>query len=251
MGGHLRALLASLALGAASPVCAQGAPASCSDVEERGTPYTVCSVDAKSPDLRLFLEDAKDQVYGSFAALERDLATRRERLVFAMNAGMYHPDHMPVGLYVEKGRQVKALNTRGGPGNFHMRPNGVFWIGTHGAMVTETTAYARLKPKADYATQSGPMLVIGGQLHPVFKQNSTSLKIRNGVGVCRDGRARFAISNAAVTFEAFARLFRDRLGCPDALYLDGSISSLHAADLKRSDGWRPMGPIVGVVAKAP
>jgi uncharacterized protein YigE (DUF2233 family) len=52
-----------------------------------------------------------------------------------------------------------------------------------------------------------------------------------------------------VTFGAFARLFRDELGCENALFLDGSVSSLYAPSLNRSDGWLPMGPMIGAVLR--
>jgi uncharacterized protein YigE (DUF2233 family) len=228
---------------------AQTGGSACETITHGGVSYSLCSAPAKGSDLRLFLRDPDGRVYGAFSSIDRDLAKTGERLAFAMNAGMYHEDRSPVGLYVERGQQAKGLVTRGGFGNFHMRPNGVFWIGPDGAAVTESLRYARLKPKTVYATQSGPMLVIGGKLHPRFDEKSDSLKIRNGVGICKDGRVRFVISDARVSFHAFATLFRDRLGCPDALYLDGSISALHAPELKRTDGWRPMGPIVGLVTK--
>jgi uncharacterized protein YigE (DUF2233 family) len=166
-----------------------------------------------------------------------------------MNGGMYQEDRRPVGLYVENGREAAPLNRRSGGGNFHLLPNGVFWIGADGAHVTETTRYAALRPKPIYATQSGPMLVIDGAIHPKFRADSESAKIRNGVGLCH-GEARFAISDAPVTFRAFALFFRDRLGCANALFLDGSISALDAPELGRSDVWRPaMGPIIALVAK--
>ena len=94
------------------------------------------------------------------------------------------------------------------------------------------------------------MLVIGGVLHPKIEASGTSEKIRNGVGV-KDGHiVIFAISEEPVTFYEFATLFRDRLGCPDALYLDGSVSSLYAPAVGREDDLLPLGPIVGVVEKA-
>ena len=98
------------------------------------------------------------------------------------------------------------------------------------------------------ATQSGPMLVIKGALHPQLLPGSDSLNIRNGVGVSEDGqRAVFAISNDEVNFNSFARLFRDQLGLPDALFFDGNVSRLYAPALKRHDGGFPMGPMVGTV----
>lgn len=222
----------------------------CERVTFNDTPYTVCEAPRADKGLRLFLRDERGEIIGSFSALERLLAARGEKLVFAMNGGMYHPDRKPVGLYVEKGQEAAPLNTRGGPGNFHMRPNGVFWIDATGAHVTETTRFAAMKAKPVYATQSGPMLVIGGAIHPRFLGRSESAKIRNGVGVCADGKARFVISDTAVEFRAFALFFRDRLRCNDALYLDGSISALYAPELNRSDFLRPtMGPMIGLVTK--
>ena len=164
-----------------------------------------------------------------------------------MNGGMYHHDLRPVGLYIEDGTERAALVTREGPGNFGLLPNGVFCVGD-GFAVVESRAFATQKPACRYATQSGPMLVINGALHPKFLPKSDSLYRRNGVGVSADGRrAVMVISNDAVNFHAFARFFRDELGLPNALYLDGSISRLYAPQLNRHDGGFPMGPILGVV----
>jgi uncharacterized protein YigE (DUF2233 family) len=229
------------------PVAAVGAQTSCRNLEESGASYTVCAFDARSDAIRLFLSDDKDEVYGSFSALSSALAREGRTLAFAMNAGMYDETHRPVGLYVEDGRMLKRANIRSGTGNFHMKPNGVFWVQGARAGVTETQRFLKERLRPAYATQSGPMLVLGGRINPRIHETGTSEKIRNGVGV-RDGHAVvFAISDRPVTFYAFARLFRERLKCPDALFLDGSISALYAPSLGRHDRFRPMGPIVGVV----
>jgi uncharacterized protein YigE (DUF2233 family) len=47
------------------------------------------------------------------------------------------------------------------------------------------------------------------------------------VGVQSSDRVVFAISREPVTFFEFATLFLDRLGCPNALYLDGEISRFY------------------------
>ena len=218
----------------------------CRSKEFYGTGYAVCEVHA-GEDLRLFLNDASGAPLGTFERL-REMLAPGERVVFAMNAGMYHPDRSPVGLYLENGRQTGRLVRGPTGGNFGLRPNGVFCIGPDRFAVIETGAYAQSPPDCRFATQSGPMLVIGAKLHPRFLPGSASRNIRNGVGVSADGRtAWFAISDAPVTFHAFARLFRDGLGARDALYLDGSISRLYAPELGRDDPGFPMGPMVGLV----
>ena len=55
------------------------------------------------------------------------------------------------------------------------------------------------------------------------------------------------ISEEEVTFRELALYFRDVLGCSEALYLDGSISSLFAADLGRADARAKLGPLIAVV----
>jgi uncharacterized protein YigE (DUF2233 family) len=217
----------------------------CRDLTFDGASYTLCEV-AASEDLRLF-HAGPDGAYGSFRAVDEALAATGEALGFAMNAGMYHRDLSPVGLYVEDGVERSGIVTSDGPGNFGLLPNGVFCIGD-GFRVIESRAFTRSRPDCRYATQSGPMLVIKGKLHPKFLPGSDSLNLRNGVGVSEDGlRAVFAISNDEVNFDAFARLFRDELDLPNALYFDGSISRLYAPSLARHDGGFPMGPIVGTV----
>ncbi|MFN3991324.1 MAG: phosphodiester glycosidase family protein [Tabrizicola flagellatus] len=222
--------------------------ADCRDTSFEGASYTVCEVGADE-DLRLF-HSGPDGAYGSFRNVDLALAAEGKALGFAMNAGMYHRDLSPVGLYVEDGVERSAIVTSDGPGNFGLLPNGVFCIGET-FRVIESRAFKKAKTACRHATQSGPMLVIKGKLHPKLLPGSDSRYVRNGVGVSEDGsRAVFVISNEAVNFHAFARFFRDGLGLPDALYFDGNISRLYAPSLGRHDGGFPMGPIVGtVVAK--
>jgi uncharacterized protein YigE (DUF2233 family) len=226
-----------------APAAAEAAE--CRDTVFEGVSYTLCEV-AAGEDLRLF-HSGPDGAYGSFRNLDEALASDGGALGFAMNAGMYHRDLAPVGLYVEDGVEVSAIVTSDGPGNFGLLPNGVFCIGET-FRVIESRTFKRERPECRYATQSGPMLVIGGKLHPKLLPDSESTYVRNGVGVSGDGtRAIFAISNEAVNFHSFARLFRDELGLPEALYFDGNISRLYAPGLDRHDGGFPMGPMVGTV----
>ena len=118
------------------------------------------------------------------------------------------------------------------------------------AGILDSAAFAKRRPRVRLATQSGPMLVIDGELHPRFSDEGPSRKYRNGVGIVDAGTVAFAISDEPVSFGAFARLFRDELGCRNALFLDGSVSALHAADLGRTDvSLKPLGPLIGVARR--
>ena len=219
----------------------------CRDLSFENTSFTICSVDPAKETLRLFLYGQDGRPLATFKNVRNHLAKNGQRLSFAMNAGMYHANRAPVGLYIEQGKQITPLITGASKGNFGMLPNGVLCLTDKSARVIESRGFAQTQPNCSAASQSGPMLVIDGKLHPRFLRQSNSLYIRNGVGVAPDGKAHFAISNTPVSFHHFARLFRDKLGIRQALYLDGNISRLYAPEVDRSDPGFPMGPIVGVV----
>ncbi|MDJ0643464.1 MAG: phosphodiester glycosidase family protein, partial [Erythrobacter sp.] len=119
------------------------------------------------------------------------------------------------------------LTVRDGPGNFHMKPNGVFF-GSDGTwrVLTADRFYSTVRDRPRFGTQSGPMLVINGELHPDIQDNGPSRTVRNAVGVDDAGKAHFVISNAALSFGQIARFYRDELKVKDALFLDGNVSSL-------------------------
>lgn len=237
-------LFAVLALLSAGPALA----VECENARYQGNSYTTCTVDLNREELRLFLNDDMGAPYGQFSSIDRALADKDQQLAFATNGGMYHDDRRPVGHYVEDGMQIMRVVPNAGPGNFGLLPNGVLCIGQGWVRVIETLRFLEEQPACDHASQSGPMLVIDGALHPKFRADSSSRFIRNGVGSSTDGtKAVFVISNNSVTFHEFGSYFRDVLGIDQALFIDGNVSRLHAPSIGRSDGGRRLGPIVGVV----
>lgn len=196
-------------------------------VEWEGARFWVRIFDPASERLSLHWKNGDGQPLETFVALREAVeAGGNRRLLFATNAGMFTPAAAPVGLHVEAGKELAPLNTAEGEGNFFLKPNGVFFMNDRGtAGVWETERYAKEKPGGvRLGTQSGPMLVRSGEMHPAFRQGSPNRTIRSGVGVTVEGHVVFALSEKAVNFFDFATLFRDALACPDALYLDGLIS---------------------------
>jgi uncharacterized protein YigE (DUF2233 family) len=208
--------------------------------------YDACTIAAGEPaKLETYSLDASGEPLRFFSQLQRTLAEEGKELIFAMNGGMFDDNQRPIGLYVEEGKTAKKLNRRNGSGNFHLKPNGVFLIRNGKFRVLETEAFAKSGIKPDFATQSGPMLVIDGDIHPKFSDTGTSRKLRNGVGVDAAGQAIFVISEGAVTFYEFAKFFRDGLRTPNALFFDGTVSGLYSTELNRDGGFLPVGPMVG------
>jgi uncharacterized protein YigE (DUF2233 family) len=225
-----------------------GLPSICRTLTFEGIGYVACEVDTANHEVRLFHADAAGKPFGSLTAFDEAMAA--ESFLFSMNAGMYHDDLSPVGLYVESGREISRLQTGEGEGNFFLRPNGVFLIGKDGKpAILETSAYAAGSLEVAYATQSGPMLLIDGALHPRFEANGKSRYVRNAVGLRGEGTLVFAISLSEVSFGSFARLFRDALGCSNALYFDGVVSALSNGKKTVIDSGYPTGPIVAVSGK--
>jgi uncharacterized protein YigE (DUF2233 family) len=235
--------------GSPSPVEVASA---CRSVVFEEVPLTHCIADPAQHRIGLVNAPASGQPYGSLAsyAASTDAAT----VAFAMNGGAFGDDLKALGYYVEGGERLKEFNRgdapEGNTSNFFMKPNGVFFGSAGKWRVLSTDAfYASVSDRPEFGTQSGPMLVIEGKLHPDIQDNGPSRAIRNGVGVDAKGVAHFVISDAPVSFGQLARYFRDELKTPNALYLDGKVSALWDPARGRLDKARN-GPIVVVSARA-
>jgi uncharacterized protein YigE (DUF2233 family) len=247
LGGALLAvgtLLAARPVAAATP----GVQLPVFNTFFHGAKYSTCTIDPARDDLRLYWADAAGNVLGNFTALQKQLTSEGSGLEFAANAGTFDTTSKPVGLLVLNGEEKFPLNLQDGCGNFYLKPNGVFVINQHHhALVVKSGDYPALAPPALWATQSGPLLVEGGDVNPDFMPDSKNRKIRSGVGVNARGEAVFALSRLPVTFYEFAELFRAKLHCPNALYLDGDISDFWTPGTPEKENQHHFGPMIGVV----
>ena len=190
---------------------------------------------------------------GNFRGLAAFAKSRDPRTIaFAVNGGMFDEAGDPIGYFVIAGDRRKELSTAQGEGNFHMMPNGVFF-GTGDSWEVRTSAdfLKSVAERPAFGTQSGPMLVVNGKLHPEIRDDGPSRTIRNGVGIDERGRAHFVISTAPISFGKLARFYRDELDVKNALYLDGSVSQLWNPATGRLDEGAPIGPILVVERKVP
>jgi uncharacterized protein YigE (DUF2233 family) len=201
-------------------------------IERASVRYLVWRVDREDLGrLQLHWLDEAGKPMGHFGALRDRLGEQGLEIEFATNAGIYERGPKPCGLTVCQGKEVVKLNLAAGEGNFYLKPNGVFYVDeAKRAGVMEAVAFGKSGVKARIATQSGPMLLSAGRMHPAFNVNSKNLRQRSAVGVRKaDGQVVFVVtdrSNAEkrrVSFHALASLFLE-LGCEEALFLDGDIS---------------------------
>ncbi|GMM94412.1 phosphodiester glycosidase family protein [Qipengyuania sp. MTN3-11] len=221
----------------------------CRSVIFENTPLTHCLAVPARHRIETALAGEDGANYRGLQALSAALDP--ETVAFAMNAGMFDDEGDPVGYFVEGGERLKELNTADGEGNFHMKPNGVFY-GSDGSWAVRSTEdfLANVTERPAFGTQSGPMLVIDGKIHPEITADGPSRLVRNAVGVDGQGRAHFVISNAPVSFGKLARFYRDELETPNALFLDGSVSALWNPATGRLDGGAPLGPLIVVTKRA-
>lgn len=203
------------------------------------------TVDPSVQDIRLYWKDDSGHIIGNFQQLKAYLDHKNSRLVFAMNGGMFKTGYTPVGLFIQQQKTITPLDTSSGNGNFYLKPNGVFYITKdNNAVICTTTDFAD-KGQVKFATQSGPMLLIDGAIHPAFKKGSANVNIRNGVGLLPGNKLVFAMSKEPISFYDFADYFKS-LGCKNALYLDGFVSRtyLPEKDWIQTDG--NFGVLIGV-----
>jgi uncharacterized protein YigE (DUF2233 family) len=222
----------------------------CRRVTFEGATLEHCVADPAKHRIMTALSPDGGAPYRSMAQLAAGRAADAATVAFAMNGGMFDEEGKPIGYYVENGERLKELNRNDGAGNFHLKPNGVFF-GSGGKWQVRTSEdfYTNVGDRPEFGTQSGPMLVIAGKLHPEITENGPSRTTRNGVGVDAGGRAHFVISAGPVSFGLLARYFRDQAKTPNALYLDGSVSALWDPARERMDGGAPVGPLIVVESK--
>lgn len=205
------------------------------EVRFRGKSYKVYVVRLSDAEVQLLWKDKDGEPFSNFNRLKDYLRKEDKEMTFAMNAGIFNPNLEPVGLYIEKGDEQRPLNLKNDRGNFFLKPNGVFYIddkGKAGLITSEKYEAATAGRKIQYATQSGPQLVIEGSIHPAFTEGSQNQVVRNGVGVIDENTVVFAISQTKVNLYEFAALFKEKYGCQNALYLDGAISEVYGEEDK-------------------
>ena len=201
-------------------------------------------VNPKKQNIKLFWKNDKKENFVSISNLKSWLNKNKKELVFACNGGMYHKGYVPVGLFIENKIKQTKIDTTSNQGNFYLKPNGIFYItNDNSAGVCQTEKF--IDKNIKYATQSGPMLVIDGQIHPSFKEGSTHVNIRNGVGILPNNSVIFAMSKNDINLYDFAKYFKE-MGCKNALFFDAFVSRTYLPEQKwiQTDG--DFGVIVAV-----
>lgn len=203
------------------------------------------TVDTKTQDLQFYWKNDNGIILKSIQNLKNYVESKNLKLTFAMNGGMFNNTFTPQGLFIQNKKTLTHLDTSSGNGNFYLKPNGIFYITTDNIPVVCKTSDFKDSGEIKYSTQSGPMLIIDGQIHPAFKDGSKNLNIRNGVGILPDNKIVFAMSKTEINFYDFAKYFKD-LGCKNALYLDGFVSRTYLPEKNwiQTDG--NFGVIIGV-----
>lgn len=218
---------------------------SCDKKVKHENNFVIFKVNPKIENIAFYWKDNDGTILKSINNLKDKTQRDKKKLRFAMNGGMFEPNNFPKGLYIENFNILKKIDTLAGKGNFYLKPNGIFYLTRNkDAEIIETKSF-RNNPDIQYATQSGPLLLINGKVNPIFKKDSKNINIRNGVGILKNGNVIFIMSKIEVNFYNFASIFRE-LGCNKALYLDGFVSRTYCPEEKwvQKDG--SFGVMIGV-----
>lgn len=214
----------------------------------QGVEYTI--IQAQPRQVRLLWQDAQGKNYATLRRAKNALVQQGLTVDMLMNAGIFGIDNQPAGLWIEKGVELHALNTQQGKGNFHIQPNGVFWLKGDTARIETTNMWQKRKKIVDYALQSGPILLLNGAINSRFVKNLHSPYKRNAVCTTQKGELYFVITShyeQKAQWPSFYRFSQalQHIGCHQALYLDGSISDFYLPHYSNGFHWKSF---VGIIA---
>ncbi len=134
--------------------------------------------------------------------------------IAAINGGYFDENSKSIGLRVSDGKRTSE---------FYPKANwGVFTIRDGKAAITHTRDY-KGSPTTQQALQCGPRLVVSGKVTDLKPQSAR----RSGIGIAANGDVIIAVSDGALSFDDWAKLWADKSGlnCRDALNLDGGPST--------------------------
>lgn len=196
---------------------------SCDDKIKEDKNYVIFEANPKKENIQFYWKNKNGETLKNIGNLKNYIQSNNQVLKFAMNGEMFEINNIPKGLYIHDSEMLNKINTSTENGNFYLQPNGIFYIAKNKIPQISETKKFKYNKDVEFATQSGPMLLINGNINPIFQEQSKNLNIRNGVGVLENGNAVFVMSKKDVSFYNFALLFK-KLGCKKALYLDGFVS---------------------------
>lgn len=211
---------------------------------------------ANPRDVSLHWQDEHGQAYQGLYTLKRALEKENQHIFMLMNAGIYSKNHTPAGLWIEKKQLLSPLNRRHGKGNFHILPNGVFFIARQHAKILTTAAYQKGAYQPVFAVQSGPMLLIDGKINRRFVKNLSSPYKRNAVCTKKDGTLYFIMTESYQSGSEWPSFYRlaealKSIGCYQALYLDGAISAWYIPRVSNIFHWKPFVGMIAVTQTEP
>lgn len=221
------------------------------NIEIENVSFAVCAIDLRKDKLAMYWKSDTGQVYGSLEALNASLQKQGKMVVCGTNGGIFDESQKPLGLYIEKGKELRRLNLRRNAyGNFYLEPNGVFILYSKHAEIVTTDEY-QAKPDTEkelisFANQSGPIMIRDGEINPLFRPGSTNVTTRNAICVQAPTNIALVAAQEPVNFYDFAHMLKNRFGCQSALYLDGTVSTFYPS--RRLEFKRPVGTLFAVTA---
>jgi uncharacterized protein YigE (DUF2233 family) len=174
--------------------------------------------------IAMYWKNADGEAFGSLRALLADI-DRDGRVQMAMNGGIYAKTTRRWGCISTRACRRLRLTALPAAATFLSVPAGCFICRAKAKIVS----IDKFKPSSTiaYAVQSGPMLIENGTINWRLKPSASSRKLRNGVGITRQGQVIFMLSDRETNFYDFACYAQSTLNVRQMLYLDGTISKMY------------------------
>lgn len=159
----------------------------------------------------------------AFLPVDTSLFDKNKSKFFAITCAMYEDsDNLPPGLLIANGRKFKNINKKNGPGNFYLKPNGIFSVSKTGEIqIVETSKY--VSGGEQFALQSGPMIIEDNQVKYFPSDSDNKLK-RSAIGISEDNLV-FVSAKSNVSFYQLAEFMKTKLKCKNALHLESDYFS--------------------------
>ncbi len=152
--------------------------------------------------------------------LDAKTMSQKSGALIAINGGFFTPEHAPLGLRIQNNKEINKIKWTNWWHIFQMKA-------AKPAVITKQEF--QMAPDIEMAIESGPRLLMNGQITAQLKQGAAE---RSAICTTMDEKIIIAATELAPMSLGEFAAFMKKIGCNDALNLDGGSSTQIYAKIK-------------------